>query len=105
MSLFFELGISAGCIVLYVGQGNFHSRTTRTLEFILHQAYATVDNLKNLAISLSAAKTIAVDSIFLAAQAQKGIDDIGTKISSTASILTDAVEDNAHTIQQGLDGV
>ncbi|KAE8126164.1 hypothetical protein FH972_020908 [Carpinus fangiana] len=36
--IFFTLSAIAGCIVLYTGQGNFHSSTTSTLEYVVDQA-------------------------------------------------------------------
>lgn len=89
--------------MLYVGQGKFHSRTSNTLEFIVKQADGTAENLKNLSVYLSAAKSIGVDSIFLSADIQKGIDNIGTEISSVSSTLTNAAADNSDMIQKGLD--
>lgn len=89
--------------MLYVGQGKFHSRTSSTLEYIVNQADATAENLKNLSVYLSSAKSIRVDSIFLTPDIQKGIDDIGTKISSVSSTLTDAASNNSDKIQNGLD--
>lgn len=101
--IFFTISAIVGCIVLYVGQGKFHSRTSNTLEFIVKQADGTAENLKNLSVYLSAAKSIGVDSIFLSADIQKGIDNIGTEISSVSSTLTNAASDNSDMIQKGLD--
>lgn len=99
----FILWIRVGCVILYVGQGKFHSRTSNTLEYIVDQADGTAENLKNLSEYLSSAKSIGVDSIFLSADIQKGIDDIGSKIGSVSSTLTNAASDNSDTIQKGLD--
>ncbi|KAL4029169.1 hypothetical protein IC575_012393 [Cucumis melo] len=101
--IFFTISAIVGCVVLYVGQGKFHSRTSSTLEYIVNQADATAENLKNLSVYLSSAKSIRVDSIFLTPDIQKGIDDIGTKISSVSSTLTDAASNNSDKIQNGLD--
>lgn len=73
------------------------------MEYIVDQADGTAENLKNLSEYLSSAKSIGVDSIFLSADIQKGIDDIGSKIGSVSSTLTNAASDNSDTIQKGLD--
>ncbi|XP_038890635.1 uncharacterized protein LOC120080138 [Benincasa hispida] len=101
--IFFTISAIVGCVILYVGQGKFHSRTLSTLDYIVDQADGTAENLKNLSAYLSSAKSIGVDSIFLSADIQKGIDNIGTKINSVSSTLTNAASDNSGTIQKGLD--
>ncbi|KAG6599351.1 hypothetical protein SDJN03_09129, partial [Cucurbita argyrosperma subsp. sororia] len=101
--IFFTIAAIVGCIVLYVGQGKFHSRSSSTLDYIVDQADGTAKNLKNLSVYLSSAKSIGVDSIFLSTDVKKQIDDIGTEISSVSSNLTDAAADNSGTIQRGLD--
>lgn len=103
--IFFTISAMVGCVILYVGQGKFHSRTSNTLEYIVDQADGTAENLKNLSEYLSSAKSIGVDSIFLSADIQKGIDDIGSKIGSVSSTLTNAASDNSDTIQKGLDEI
>jgi hypothetical protein len=96
---------SAGCIVLYTGQGNFHSSTTSTLEYVVDQADTIVENLRNVSGYLAAAKGVAVDSIFLPSDVRKNIDNIETKINSSASTLSQTTTDNSKSIQDGLDAV
>lgn len=72
---------------------------------MVHQADGIAGNLKNVSVYLSAAKSIGVDSIFLPADIQTRIDDIGTKIDSASSTLTNAASDNSDEIQKVLDEV
>lgn len=96
---------SVGCIVLYTGQGNFHSSTTNTLEYVVNQADTVVENLRNVSGYLAAAKGVTVDSIFLPPDVLKNIDNIETKIDSSASTLSQTTSDNSKTIQNGLDAM
>lgn len=70
---------------------------------MVHQADGVAENLKNVSVYLSAAKSIGVDSIFLPADIQTRIDDIGIKINSASSTLTNAASDNSNEIQKVLD--
>ncbi|KAG7945577.1 hypothetical protein I3843_15G159500 [Carya illinoinensis] len=103
--ILFTLSAIAGCIVLYIGQGKFHSSTTYTLEYVVNQADTVSENLKNVSGYLDAAKGITVDSIFLPSDAKKNIDDIRTKINSSASTLSQKTSDNSKDIQDLLDSV
>lgn len=96
---------SIGCIVLYTGQGKFHSSTTNTLDYVVGQANITVDNLRNFSESLAEAKKISVDQILLPADMQGKIDAIQTKINSSASNLANKTKDNSRKIQRVLDRV
>ncbi|XP_040999067.1 uncharacterized protein LOC121244896 isoform X1 [Juglans microcarpa x Juglans regia] len=99
------LSAIAGCIVLYTGQGKFHSSTTNTLDYVVNQADTIVENLRNVSGYLAAAKGIIVDSIFLPSEVQRSIDIIETKIQSSASTLSQKTSDNSKDIQDGLDSV
>lgn len=96
---------SVGCIVLYTGQGKFHSSTTKTLVYVVGRADTTVENLRNLSGYLGAAKRIGVDAIFLPADVQSNIDNVLTKINSAANTLSDKTKKNSKSIQDGLDGL
>ncbi|XWS73014.1 hypothetical protein CRYUN_Cryun02cG0089600 [Craigia yunnanensis] len=94
-----------GCVVLYTGQGKFHTSTTNTLDYAVNKADVTAENLRNVSDYLSAAKKISVDSVFLSPDVQKSIDDIEKKINSSASALSSQTGDNKDKIQHGLDGM
>ncbi|XP_060208836.1 uncharacterized protein LOC132636147 isoform X2 [Lycium barbarum] len=83
-----------GCIILYIGQGKFHSSTVNTLDYVVHQANTTADRLRNVSGYLAAAKIIAVDQVLLPGSVQTDIDRIQTKINSSANTLSSKTEDN-----------
>ncbi|KAI5320745.1 PREDICTED: transmembrane [Prunus dulcis] len=103
--ILFTLAAIVGCIVLYTGQGKFHSSTTNTLKYVVSQADTTVENLRNLSGYLGAAKRIGVDAIFLPADVQSNIDNVLTKINSASNTLSDKTEKNSKRIQDGLDSM
>ncbi|XWS17054.1 hypothetical protein CRYUN_Cryun33cG0034900 [Craigia yunnanensis] len=103
--ILFTVAAIVGCVVLYTGQGKFHSSTTNTLDYAVHKADVTAENLKNVSDYLSAAKKISVDSVFLSPDVQKSIDDIEKKINSSAFTLSSQTGDNKDKIQRGLDSM
>ncbi|XP_008809757.2 uncharacterized protein LOC103721362 isoform X1 [Phoenix dactylifera] len=103
--ILFTCAAIVGCIVLYTGQGKFHSSTSNTLDYVVGQANITVDNLRNFSESLADAKKIGVDQIFLPADIQGKIDAIQTKLNSSANDLSTKTKDNSRKIQHVLDEV
>lgn len=103
--ILFSIAAIIGCVVLYTGQGKFHSSTTRTLEYVVNMADTTAEKLRNVSGYLGAAKQIGVNSVFLPSNAQTGIDQIQTKINSSASTLADRAVDNSDDIRDLLDTV
>lgn len=63
----------------------------------------TVESLRNVSDYLAAAKQIGVNSVTLPADVQKNIDDIQTKINSSATTLSEKVDDNSGDIKNVLD--
>lgn len=96
---------SIGCAVLYTGQGKYHSSTTNTLEYVVHQANTTSEKLRNVSEYLSAAKKVGVNQMFLPSNVQSDIDRIQTKINSSASALASTTEDNSNDIKNLIDSV
>ncbi|XP_061351170.1 uncharacterized protein LOC133296239 [Gastrolobium bilobum] len=103
--ILFTLAAIVGCIVLYTAQGKFHGSTTNTLEYVVSQADFTAENLRNVSDYLDAAKKIGVDAVFLPADVQKQIDDVQTKINSSAVELSSKTADNSEKIKEGIDGM
>ncbi|PON77839.1 plasma membrane fusion protein [Trema orientale] len=103
--ILFTIAAIVGCIVLYTGQGKLHDSTTNTLDYVVHQADVTVENLRNVSDYLAAAKRIGVDAVFLPTDVQNNIDQIQTKISSSANTLSNKTEENSKEIQNGLDSM
>ncbi|CAN1287833.1 hypothetical protein LINPERPRIM_LOCUS19743, partial [Linum perenne] len=101
----FSIAAIIGCIVLYNGQGKFHRSTTQTLEYVVSQADSTVENLKNVSDYLASAKLLGVDQVFLPADVQTDIDQIGGRINSSASLLSEKSSENAGDMRDLLDSV
>ncbi|KAF2317138.1 hypothetical protein GH714_012098 [Hevea brasiliensis] len=94
-----------GCVVLYIGQQKFHSITTHTLDYVVHQANVTAENLRNVSDYLAAARSVSVDNMLLPANVRNNIGDIETKINSSSSTLSSRTQDNSKDIQDGLDSM
>jgi uncharacterized protein (DUF1697 family) len=91
--------------VLYDGQGKFHKSTTTTLDFVVSQANYTVDNLRNLSDSLSAAKRVDIARILLPADVQDQINEIQIKLNSSATELGTRTTENSEKINKLLNQV
>uniref|UniRef100_A0A6N2KXC6 Plasma membrane fusion protein PRM1 n=1 Tax=Salix viminalis TaxID=40686 RepID=A0A6N2KXC6_SALVM len=83
----------------------FHKSTTETLEYVVNQADATVDKLRAVSDFIASAKLVGVDQVFLPSNVQTDIDQIGTRINSSASVLADKTVDNSEDIKDLLDSV
>ncbi|WCJ30346.1 hypothetical protein M5689_011912 [Euphorbia peplus] len=101
----FSIAAIIGCAVLYAGQGRFHRSTTHTLEFIVNQADTTVQKLRDVSSFLASAKITAVDKVFLPSNVQTDIDQVGIRINSSATTLSDRTVENSDDIRDLLDSV
>ncbi|XP_020221347.1 uncharacterized protein LOC109804020 [Cajanus cajan] len=103
--ILFTLAAIVGCVLLYTAQGKFHGSTTNTLEYVVSQADFTAENLRNVSDYLDAAKKIGVDAVFLPNDVQKNIDEVKSKINSSATQLSSKTADNSEKIKEGIDGM
>uniref|UniRef100_A0ACD5ZIJ8 Uncharacterized protein n=1 Tax=Avena sativa TaxID=4498 RepID=A0ACD5ZIJ8_AVESA len=103
--ILFTCAAIAGSVVLYTGQGKFHSSTTTTLEFVVSQANFTVENLNNLSDSLSAAKKVDIGQFLLPPNVMGQINEIQGKLNSSATELATRTSDNSEKIQKLLNRV
>ncbi|KAJ6732272.1 TRANSMEMBRANE PROTEIN [Salix purpurea] len=103
--ILFSICAIIGCVVLYTAQERFHKSTTETLEYVVNQADATVDKLRAVSDFIASAKLVGVDQVFLPSNVQTDIDQIGTRINSSASVLADKTVDNSEDIKELLDSV
>ncbi|KAJ6354703.1 hypothetical protein OIU77_005331 [Salix suchowensis] len=101
--ILFSICAIIGCVVLYTAQESFHKSTTETLEYDVNQADATVDKLRAVSDFIASAKLVGVDQVFLPSNVQTDIDQIGTRINSSASVLADKTVDNSEDIKDLLD--
>ncbi|KAH0457440.1 hypothetical protein IEQ34_012755 [Dendrobium chrysotoxum] len=103
--LFFTLAAIVGCILLYNGQGKFHSSTFDTLDYVVGQANITVENLRDFSGNLSAAKRIKVTNLLVPGDLQGRIDEIVTKVNTSADDLDRRATDNSKNIRDVLETV
>lgn len=103
--LFYVVIFSIGCIVLYTGQGQFHSTTSKTLDYVVWQANTTVANLENVSDYLAAAKSIVIDQVSLPTDVQNNIGNVDNEISSAATTLQSETKKNKKNIEEVLDTV
>ncbi|GMH04188.1 hypothetical protein Nepgr_006027 [Nepenthes gracilis] len=100
--MLFTIAAIIGCIVLYTGQGKFHTSTTNTLDYVVSQADETVNKLNSVSGYLAAAKNIGVGQFSLPAGAKTKINDIQLKINTSANTLAVKTHDNSKKIQRVL---
>ncbi|GAV73914.1 hypothetical protein CFOL_v3_17397 [Cephalotus follicularis] len=100
--ILFTVSAIVGCVILYSGQGKFYSSTSNTLDYVVDQADVTAENLRNVSDYLSAAKNLSVNSNVLPSNVQNTIDDIDTKINTSATALSTVTSDNSQNIQHVL---
>ncbi|CAL9778446.1 unnamed protein product [Musa acuminata subsp. burmannicoides] len=103
--MLFTCAAIVGCVVLYQGQGKFHSSTYKTLDYVVGQANFTVDNLRNFSETLAEAKKVKVDQVFLPTNVQGEIDALEAKVNSSANNLASQTSDNSRKISRVLDSV
>ncbi|XP_051219763.1 uncharacterized protein [Lolium perenne] len=93
----------AGCFVLNAGQESFHRSTIGTVDYVEGQGNLTVDNLRNFAGSLAAAKNIGVDNIFLPVDVQQKIDIVEEKLNSSANEFSARIVQNSDKFKTVMD--
>lgn len=103
--ILFTIAAIAGCVVLYIGQGKFHNSTTNTLDYVVNQANTTGEKLRDVSEYLSAAKRVGVDQVFLPSDVQTNINNIQSKIDSSATALGSKTQDNSKRIRHLLNSV
>ncbi|KAG6493922.1 hypothetical protein ZIOFF_048927 [Zingiber officinale] len=103
--VFFTCAAIIGCVVLYKGQGKFHSSTYSTMDYVVGQANLTVEHLRNFSDSLSDAKKITVAQVLLPSNVRGDIDAIEARVNSSATQLANRTLDNSRKIRRVLDRV
>lgn len=71
----------------------------------MSQADFTAENLRNVSHYLDAAQKIGVDAVFLPGDVQKNIDEVQTKINSSAAELSSKTKENSETIKDVIDAM
>lgn len=103
--LVFTCAAAIGCILLSVGQDEFHGEMLHTMSFVVNQSDFTVQILRNVTGYLSLAKTINVDQVFLPSNDKNEIDKLNVDLNNAASMLTEKTNENSSKIREVLNDV
>ncbi|KAF6163522.1 hypothetical protein GIB67_002527 [Kingdonia uniflora] len=103
--LVFTCGAAIGCILLSVGQVQFHGEALDTLKYVVNQSDYTVQTLKNVTGYLSLAKSINVDEVFLPQNMRDDIDKLNVDLITAASTLTEKTNANSSKIKKVFNNV
>ncbi|XP_020251729.1 uncharacterized protein LOC109829067 [Asparagus officinalis] len=103
--LVFTCAASTGCILLTVGQDDFHGEVLDTLSFVVNQSDFTVQILRNVTDFLSFAKTINVEEVYLPSDVQNEIDKLNIDLNNAANTLSDKTNESSEKIRSVIDTV
>ncbi|PPD91756.1 hypothetical protein GOBAR_DD11295 [Gossypium barbadense] len=84
-----------GCILLSVGQDEFHGEVLHTLKYVVNQSDYTLQILNNVTQYLSLAKTINVAELFLPSNVITDTDKLNLDLNAAADTLTENTDENA----------
>lgn len=94
-----------GCILLSVGQDDFHDEVLDTLSFVVNQSDFTVQILRNVTDFLSFAKTVSIEEVYLPSDVQKQIDKLNVDLNSAANTLSEKTNESSEKIREVIDNV
>ncbi|PWA51983.1 ion transport domain-containing protein [Artemisia annua] len=103
--LVFTCASAVGCILLSVGQGQFHGEAVDTLNYVVNQSDYTVQTLLNVTGYLSLAKTVNVAQFFLPSDVKDDIDRLNIDLNNAANTLSLKTRQNSHKIRTVFDTV
>ncbi|XP_043696138.1 uncharacterized protein LOC122646617 [Telopea speciosissima] len=103
--LVFTCAAAVGCVLLSVGQDEFHDEVFDTLKYVVNQSDYTVQTLRNVTDFLSLAKTINVDQVFLASDVKDEIDKLNVDLNTAANTLTEKTSENSGKIRKVFNAV
>lgn len=98
--LVFTCAAAIGCILLSVGQDEFHGEVLHTLNYVVNQSDYTVHILRNVTQYLSLAKDINVAQVFLPSDIMDDIDKLNVDLNNAADTLTDKTSENSIKIKR-----
>ncbi|XVE85375.1 hypothetical protein DITRI_Ditri17bG0085700 [Diplodiscus trichospermus] len=105
MLILFTSAAATGCILLSIGQDEFHDEVLDTLKYVVNQSDYTVQILKNVTQYLSLAKTINVAQVFLPSDIMTDIDKLNIDLNTAADTLTEKTSENAVKIRKVFNAV
>lgn len=105
MIIVFTVAATIGCILLLVGQDEFHGEALNTLNYVVSQSDYTVQILRNVTGFLALAKTVNVAQIVLPSDVKDDIDKLNTDLYTAAETLWEKTNENSHKIKRVFDAV
>jgi hypothetical protein len=99
------LSYRIGCILLSVGQDEFHGEVLQTLNYVVNQSDYTVGILRNVTEYLSLAKTINVAQLFLPSDVMDDIDKLNMDLNTAADTLTEKTSQNSVKVKKVVNAV
>lgn len=103
--LVFTCAAAFGCILLSVGQDNFHGEVLHTLKYVVNQSDYTVQTLRNVTEYLNLAKSITVAQIVLPSNVMDDIDKLNVGLNTAANMLTQKTTENSGKIKEVFNAV
>lgn len=97
--------LRTGCILLSVGQDEFHGEALHTLNYVVNQSDYTVQTLRNVTGYLSLAKTVKVAQFFLSSDVIDDIDKLNADLNTAAETLWEKTHENSGKISRVFDAV
>lgn len=94
-----------GCILLSVGQDEFHGEAVDTLNYVVNQSDYTVQTLVNVTGYLSLAKTVNVAQFYLPSDVKDSIDKLNVDLNSASDTLGRKTHQNSRKIRTVFDAV
>ncbi|KAK1423113.1 hypothetical protein QVD17_18408 [Tagetes erecta] len=101
----FTCASAIGCILLSVGQDEFHGEAVNTLNYVVNQSDYTVQTLINVTGYLSLAKTVNVAQVFLPSDVKDDIDRLTVDLNNAADTLRQKTQQNSRKIRTVFDTV
>ncbi|XP_023734179.1 uncharacterized protein LOC111882041 [Lactuca sativa] len=103
--IIFTCAAATGCILLSVGQDEFHGEAVDTLNYVVNQSDYTVQTLVNVTGYLSLAKTVNVAQFYLPSDVKDSIDKLNVDLNSASDTLGRKTHQNSRKIRTVFDAV
>ncbi|KAI3796107.1 hypothetical protein L1987_38771 [Smallanthus sonchifolius] len=101
----FTCAAATGCILLSVGQDEFHGEAMNTLNYVVDQSDYTVQTLINVTGYLSLAKTVNVAQFYLPSDVKDSIDKLNIDLNSASNTLGRKTHQTSRKIRTVFDAV
>ncbi|KAK3040746.1 hypothetical protein RJ639_029268, partial [Escallonia herrerae] len=101
----FTCAAAIGCILLSVGQDEFHGEALNTLNYVVNQSDYTVQTLQNVTEYMSLAKTVNVAQVFLPSDVKDDIDKLNADLNAAADTLRQKTNENSAKIRRVFNAV